>query len=114
MGAITNGNMNIALVSTDVLALALAIINNADNIKTLLASQNLLASTFSPDSPDLPDTPEHAALRSRLAASLDNLRRLVVSPRTTMRSLIGSSNDLAALRVAFGQDENLIGLGQYS
>lgn len=34
-------------------------------------------------------------------ASLDDLRLLVVGPRTTMRSLIGSSNDLAALQVAF-------------
>lgn len=98
MNVVTNGNKN---VSTDILTLAQDIVNDAAKIKTLLASQNLPAPDFSPDSPELPDTPEHAALRSSLAASLDDLRLLVVGPRTTMRSLMGSSNDLAALQVAF-------------
>lgn len=90
--------------STDILALALNIVHHAANIKTLLASQNVPAPSFSPDSMDLPDTPEHAALRSRLVASLDDLRLLVVGPRRTMRSLIGFSNDLAAFQVAFDFD----------
>lgn len=98
MGVITNGHKN---VSTDILALALDIVNHAAHIKTLLASQNLAGPDFSPDSPELPDTREHAALRSKLVASLDDLRLLVVGPRTTMRGLMGSSNDLAALQVAF-------------
>ena len=101
MGVVTNGNAKETLFSEDILALALDIVNNAANIKTLLASQNLPAPNFSPDSPELLDTPEHVALRSRLVASLDDLRMLVVGPRTTMRSLMGSSNDLAALQVAF-------------
>jgi len=99
MGVVTNGNQNVS--TTDILALAQNIVNDAASIKTLLATQNLPAPNFSPDSPELPDTPEHAALRTRLVASLDDLRLLVVGPRTTMRSLIGSSNDLAALQVAF-------------
>ena len=99
MGSVSNGNKNNA--STDILTLALDIVNHAANIKTLIASQNLPAPDFSPDSPELPDIAEYAALSSRLVASLDDLRLLVVGPRTTMRNLIGSSNDLAALQVAF-------------
>lgn len=101
MTVVTNGNKNAAFPSTDILALALEIVNHAANIKTLLGSQNLPAPNFSPDSPELPDTPEYATLRSKLVASLDDLHLLVVGPRTSMRSLIGSSNDLAALQVAF-------------
>lgn len=95
---LTSGNENGA-PSTDILALALDIVNHAANIKTQLGS--LPAPNFTPDSPDLPDTPELNALRSRLVASIDDLRLLVVGPRRSMRSLICSSNDLAALQVAF-------------
>jgi hypothetical protein len=87
--------------STDILTLALDIVNQASTIKTLLISQSLPLPDFSASSPELPDTPEYAALRSKLVASLDDLRLLVVGPRTTMRGLMGSSNDLAALQVAF-------------
>lgn len=101
---LTNGNKNAkgaSSASTDILTLALDIVHNAANIKTLLASEHLPAPSFSPDSAELPDTPEHAALRSRLVASLDDLRLLVVGPRRTVRSLICFSNDLAAFQVAF-------------
>lgn len=98
---ITNGIEDVSADTTDILALALDVVNQAANIKTLLASQNLPSPDFSVDSPELPDTPEHAVLRSKLVASLEDLRLLVLGPRTTMRSLIGSSNDLAALQVAF-------------
>jgi hypothetical protein len=98
LSASPNDNMN---ASTDILALALDIVNHAANIKTLLGSQNLPAPDFLSNSPELPDTPEYVALRSKLVASLDDLRLLVVGPRTTMRGLMGSSNDLAALQVAF-------------
>ena len=101
MGMFTNGIKNENVTSPDILSLALEIVSDAANIKTLLASQNLPAPNFTPDSPELPDTPENAALCSRLVASLDDLRMLVVGPRTTMRNLMGSSNDLAALQVAF-------------
>lgn len=87
--------------SPDILALALEIVSRAANLKALLASEKLPAPDFSADSPELPDTPEHAALRSGLVAALDDLRLLVVGPRTTMRALMGASNDLAALQVAF-------------
>jgi hypothetical protein len=87
--------------STDILTLALDIVHHAANIKTLLASQHVPAPSFSLDSAELPDTPEHAVLRSRLVASLDDLRLLVVGPRRTMRSLVCFSNDLAAFQVAF-------------
>lgn len=88
-------------MSTDILALALDIVDKAASIKTLIATEGLPAPDFSPDSTDLPDTPEHAALRSRLVAAIDDLRLLVVGPRRSMRALIGFSNDLAALQVAF-------------
>lgn len=87
--------------STDILTLALNIVQHAAGIKTLLASEHAPAPNFSPDSPELPDTPEHAALRSLLVASLDDLRLLVLGPRRTIRSLICFSNDLAAFQVAF-------------
>ena len=87
--------------STDILTLALDIVHNAASIKTLLASQHLPAPNFSPDSPELPDTSEHATLRGRLVASLDDLRLLIVGPRRTMRCLVCFSNDLAAFQVAF-------------
>ncbi|KAG8527710.1 uncharacterized protein KY384_007864 [Bacidia gigantensis] len=70
-------------------------------MRTLLASQNAPAPSFSPDSADIPETPEQAALRSHLLASLDDLRLLVNGPRRTIRSLICFSNDLAAFQVAF-------------
>ncbi|KAF2261333.1 O-methyltransferase [Lojkania enalia] len=101
---LTNGSKHekeASSTSTDILTLALDIVQNAASIKTLLASQHLPAPSFSPDSAELPDTPEHAALRSRLVAALDDLRLLVVGPRRTMRSLICFSNDLAAFQVAF-------------
>ena len=100
-GVVTKGNKTAASPSTDILALALDIVKNAADIKTLLASQNLPAPDFSADSPELPDTPECVSLRSRLVASLEDLRLLAVGPRSTMRSLMGGSNDLAALQVAF-------------
>ena len=87
--------------STDILTLALDIVHNAANIKTLLACQNVPAPNFSPDSVELPDTPEYDALRSRLLSSLDDLRLLVNGPRRTVRNLICYSNDLAAFQVAF-------------
>ena len=100
----TNGTKHeneVSASSTDILALALDIVHHAADIKTLLASQHIPAPSFSPDSVELPDTPEHAALRSRLVTSLDDLRLLVVGPRRTIRSLICFSNDLAAFQVAF-------------
>lgn len=100
MSILTNENKN-EDASTDILTLALNIVDSAAQIKTLLASKNLAAPNFSPDSPELPDTPEHAALRSRILASVDDLRLLVNGPRRTMRNLIGFSNDLAAFQVAF-------------
>jgi hypothetical protein len=104
MGTFTNGTETVSTDTTDILALALDIVTHAANIKTLLGSQNLPAPDFSPDSAELPDTPEYAALRSKLTASLEDLRLLVVGPRSIMRSLMGSSNDLAALQVAFEFD----------
>lgn len=101
MGVFTNGTKDVSTDTTDILTLALEIVNHAANIKTLLGSQNLPAPDFSPDSPELPDTPQYASLRTKLVASLEDLRLLVVGPRTTMRSLMGTSNDLAALQVAF-------------
>ena len=86
---------------TDILTLALDVVHHTADIKTLLASQNIPTPSFSPASPELPDTPEYTALLSKLVASLDDLRLLVIGPRRTMRSFICSSNDLAALQVAF-------------
>ncbi|KAF2804125.1 O-methyltransferase [Mytilinidion resinicola] len=100
----TNGTKHVnetSSPSTDILTLALDIVDNAANIKTLLASQGLPSPSFEPDSAEIPDTPEQAALRSRLVASLDDLKLLVVGPRRTVRSLICFSNDLAAFQVAF-------------
>jgi hypothetical protein len=87
--------------SSDLLTLALNIVDNAAKIKTLLAAEGLPAPDFSADSADIPDTPEQSALRTQLVASLDDLRMLVVGPRRTVRSLICFSNDLAAFQVAF-------------
>jgi hypothetical protein len=110
MGAIKmiNGikNENEALststsTSTDILTLALNILNQAANIKTLLASQHVPPPSFSPDAAELPDTPEYDALSSGLLAALDDLRLLILGPRRSMRSLICFSNDLAAFQVAF-------------
>jgi hypothetical protein len=104
MGVVTNGNHNVSTDTPDILTLALDIVSHAANIKALLGSQNLPAPNFLAGSPELPDTPEYAGLRSKLVASLEDLRLLVVGPRTTMRGLMGSSNDLAALQVAFEFD----------
>ncbi|KAJ4287147.1 hypothetical protein N0V90_012545 [Kalmusia sp. IMI 367209] len=87
--------------STDILTLALDIVNHAANIQTLIACQNVPAPSFASDSKEIPDTPEYGTLRSRLVAVLDDLRMLVVGPRRTMRNLICFSNDLAAFQVAF-------------
>lgn len=97
-GGITRNGKN---DSTDLLALALDIVKHTASMLNLLAAQDHPGPNFSVDSPELPDTPEHGALRSKLLASLDDLRMLVEGPRTTMRSLMGMSNDLAALQVAF-------------
>jgi hypothetical protein len=87
--------------SSDILTLALNIVDNAAKIKTLLAAEGLPAPSFAADSADIPDTPEHSALRGQLVAALDDLRLLVVGPRRTVRSAICFGNDLAAYQVAF-------------
>lgn len=55
---------------------------------------------FSVDSADVPDTPEYEALRVEINDAALDLLRLINGPRNTLRSLIFSHYDLAALQVA--------------
>jgi hypothetical protein len=78
--------------------------NQISELSTQISAYFYASSQLEPDftinSADVPDTPEYEALRAKLNDAALDLLRLVNGPRTTLRSLVFSHYDLAALQVA--------------
>ncbi len=72
----------------------------SSQISAYLASNSYPEPSFSIDKGAVPESPEYEALRAPLNDAALDLLRLINGPKNTLRSLIFSHYDLAALQVA--------------
>lgn len=81
-------------------SLAKQISDLSGQILSLLNSSSQTEPNFSASSPAVPNTAEYEALRAPLNDAALDLLRLVNGPRSTLKSLVFSPQDVGALQIA--------------
>ncbi|KAI0889001.1 O-methyltransferase-domain-containing protein [Annulohypoxylon maeteangense] len=83
-----------------IITVAKRILSLSSQICFYLIANSFPEPSFTADEGDVPETPEYEALRAPLNDALHDIFRLVNGPKNTLKELIFSHYDLAALQVA--------------